>query len=152
DPKLANEIALNIREAGRLKRDADNKIVVDAAGNQVRTPGRLKAVRAIGWYLDKFRLAQISINLLNYKTTPLHVVFETVREEAEKLGLIVTGSELVGMTPLDTMVEAGRFYLKKQGKSTGLPERELVETAALSLGLAQLSPFDADKKIIEYAV
>lgn len=152
DQKLANEVALNVREAGRLKRDAESTIVLDDAGEQVRVPGRLKAVRAIGWYMEKHRQAQISINLLDYKTTPLHQVFETVREEAGKLGLVATGSELVGMTPLETLVEAGRFYLKKQGKSPGAPERELVETAVLSLGLAQLGPFDADKKIIEYAV
>jgi glutamate formiminotransferase/formiminotetrahydrofolate cyclodeaminase len=89
---------------------------------------------------------------LSYRTTPLHEVFEATREEAAKLGLVVTGSELVGLTPLEPLVEAGRYYLRKQGRSTGLPERELVELAIQSLGLAQLSPFDADKRIIEYAV
>ena len=101
-------------------------------------PGRLKAVRAIGWYIDQYRQAQVSINLINYKVTPLHVVFETVREEAEKRGLIVTGSELVGLMPLQPLLEAGRFYLRKQGKSAGAPERELVEVAIRSLGLDQL--------------
>jgi len=152
DPKLANEVALNIREAGRLKRDAMGEVVKDAAGQDLRVPGRLKATKAIGWYIEQYRQAQVSINLLSYRTTPLHVVLETVREEAVKLGLVVTGSELVGLTPLEPLVEAGRYYLKKQGRSPGLPERELVEVAIQSLGLTQLAPFDPDKRIIEYAV
>jgi glutamate formiminotransferase/formiminotetrahydrofolate cyclodeaminase len=152
DRKLANEIALNIREGGRAKRDADGNIVRHPDGTSVKVPGRLKAVRAIGWYIEQYRQAQVSINLLDYHTTPLHVVFETVRDEAEKLGLIVTGSELVGLTPLAPMLEAGRYFLRKQGKSAGVPERELVENAIRSLGLDQLGPFDADKKIIEYHV
>lgn len=150
DRKLANEIALNIREGGRLKRDAAGSAVVDEQGRQVKLPGRLKAVRAIGWYIEQYRQAQVSINLINYKTTPLHAVFEAVREEAGKLGLIVTGSELVGLMPLQPLVEAGRFYLRKQGKSAGAPEREVVETAVRSLGLDQLGPFEPDKKVIEY--
>jgi glutamate formiminotransferase/formiminotetrahydrofolate cyclodeaminase len=124
----------------------------DAAGQELRVPGRLKAVKAIGWYIEQYRQAQVSVNLLSFRTTPLHVVFETAREEAAKLGLVVTGSELVGLTPLEPLVEAGRHYLRQQGRSTGLPERELVELAVQSLGLAQLTPFDPDKRIIEYAV
>lgn len=150
DRRLANEIALTIREGGRLKRDARSNPVTDEHGNQVRVPGRLKAVRAIGWYIEEYRQAQVSINLTSFKLSPLHVVFETVREEADRLGLIVTGSELVGLTPLQPMLDAGRFYLRKQGKSAGAPERELVELAVRSLGLAQLAPFDPDRKIIEY--
>ncbi|HEY3382936.1 MAG TPA: glutamate formimidoyltransferase [Vicinamibacterales bacterium] len=150
DRKLANEIALNIREGGRLKRDKQGNPVVDEHGTQVKTPGRLKAVRAIGWYIEQYRQAQVSINLINFNTTPLHVVFETVREEAEKIGLIVTGSELVGLMPLQPLIDAGRFYLRKQGKSAGGPEREIVEAAIRSLGLDQLGAFDPDKKIIEY--
>ena len=152
EQKLANEVALNIREAGRLKRDAKGQVITDAEGRQLRIPGRLKAVKAIGWTIEQYRQAQVSINLLSYRTTPLHEVFEVTREEAAKLGLVVTGSELVGLTPLEPLVEAGRYYLRKQGRSTGLPERELVELAIQSLGLAQLSPFDPDKRIIEYAV
>ncbi|HEY7790525.1 MAG TPA: glutamate formimidoyltransferase [Vicinamibacterales bacterium] len=152
DRKLANEIALNIRENGRLKKDAQGKSVIGADGQPERVPGRLRAVRAIGWYIEQYRQAQVSINLLSFKTTPLHVVFETVREEAERLGMIVTGSELVGLVPLEPLVEAGRFYQRKQGKSPGAPERELVELAVRSLGLDQLAPFDPAKKIIEYAV
>ena len=150
DKKLANEIALNIREGGRAKKDAAGKLVKDEKGNTVKIPGKLKAVRAIGWYIDQYRQAQVSINLINYNTTPLHVVFETCREEAEKLGLIVTGSELVGLVPLKPILDAGRFYLKKQGKSAGVPEKELVEIAVRSLGLDQLSDFDPAKKIVEY--
>jgi glutamate formiminotransferase/formiminotetrahydrofolate cyclodeaminase len=150
DRRLANEIALNIREGGRAKRDAHGQIVRDAGGTSIKVPGRLKAVRAIGWYIEQYRQAQVSINVLDYKTTPLHVVFETAREEAGKLGLIVTGSELVGLTPLAPMLEAGRYFLRKQGKSAGVPERELVEIAVRSMGLDQVVPFDPAKKIIEY--
>ena len=152
EQKLANEVALNIREAGRLKRDAKGDVMKDAAGQDLRVPGLLKAVKAIGWYIEQYRQAQVSVNLLSFRTTPLHQVFETAREEAAKLGLVVTGSELVGLTPLEPLVEAGRYYLRKQGRSTGLPERDLVELAVQSLGLAQLSPFVPDKRIIEYAV
>jgi glutamate formiminotransferase/formiminotetrahydrofolate cyclodeaminase len=150
DRRLANEIALNIREGGRAKRDGQGAIIRDGDGASVKVPGRLKAVRAIGWYIEQYGQAQVSINLLDYATTPLHQVFETVREEAARLGLRVTGSEMVGLTPLAPMLEAGRFYLRKQGKSAGVPERELVEMAVKSLGLDQVSPFDPDKKIIEY--
>jgi glutamate formiminotransferase/formiminotetrahydrofolate cyclodeaminase len=150
DRKLANEVALNIRENGRLARDAGGNVVLDAEGNQVRTPGRLRAVRAIGWYIEQYRQAQVSINLIDYKVTPLHVVFETVREEAARLGLRVTGSELVGLMPLQPLLDAGRFYLRKQGKSAGLPEAEVIELAVRSLGLDQLAPFDPAKKVIEY--
>ena len=149
DRRLANDIALNLREGGRAKRDAGGEILRDAGGTSIKVPGRLKAVRAIGWYIEQYRQAQVSINLLDYHTTPLHVVFETAREEAEKLGLIVTGSELVGLTPLSPMLEAGRYFLRKQGKSAGVPERELVEIAVRSMGLDQVAPFDPAKKIIE---
>ncbi len=152
EQKLANEVALNLREAGRLRRDAQGEVVRDAAGQELRVPGRLKAVKAIGWYIEQYRQAQVSINLLSYRTTPLHVVYETAREEAAKLGLVVTGSEIVGLTPLEPLVAAGRYYLERQGRSTGMPERELVEVAIQSLGLSQLSPFDPDKRVIEYAV
>ncbi len=150
DRRLANEIALNIREGGRAKRDASGQIVRDADGTSVKVPGRLKAVRAIGWYIEQYRQAQVSINLLDFATTPLHVVFETVRDEAGKLGVIVTGSELVGLTPLAPMIEAGRYFLRKQGKSAGVPARELVEIAIRSMGLDQVAPFDPGRKIIEY--
>jgi glutamate formiminotransferase/formiminotetrahydrofolate cyclodeaminase len=135
-----------------LKRQPGGEAVVDAAGQQVKTPGRLKAVRAIGWYIDEYRQAQVSINLLNHQVTPLHVVFETVAEEAAALGLRVTGAEIVGMVPLSPIVDAGKFYLRRQGKSSGAPEGELVDMAIRSLGLDQLARFEARKKIVEYAV
>lgn len=150
DRKLANEIALNIREGGRAKKDEKGNLVKDEKGRTVKLPGKHKAVRAIGWYIDAYRQAQVSINLINYKITPLHVVFDSVCDEADKLGLRVTGSELVGLIPLKPMLDAGRHYLKKQGKSAGVPESELVETAVRSLGLDQLGEFDPAKKIIEY--
>ena len=115
-------------------------------------PGRLKAVKAIGWYIEQYRQAQVSINLLSYRTTPLHVVFETAREEAAKLGLVVTGSELVGLTPLEPLVEAGRYYLRARAGQPGCRSASWSKLAIQSLGLAQLSPFDPDKRIIEYAV
>jgi glutamate formiminotransferase/formiminotetrahydrofolate cyclodeaminase len=150
DRRLANEVALNIREGGRATRDAKGEIVRDAGGTSIKIPGRLKAVRAIGWYIEQYRQAQVSINLLDYNATPLHVVFETAREEAGKLGLIVTGSELVGLTPLGPMLEAGRYFLRKQGKSAGVPERQLVEIAIRSMGLDSVAAFEPEKKIIEY--
>ncbi len=152
DKKLANEIALSIRETGRLKRDAAGKPVVDAKGNKVYTPGLLKAVRAVGWYIEEYGCAQISINLLNANITPPHVAFEACVEEARRLGLRVTGSELVGLIPRSALLAAGKFYLARAGKSIGVPERELCHTAVRSLGLSELGAFDLDKKVIEYAI
>jgi glutamate formiminotransferase/formiminotetrahydrofolate cyclodeaminase len=152
DKKLANEIALSIREMGRLKRDAAGKPVVDANGAKVYSPGLLKAVRAVGWYIEEYGTAQVSINLLNANVTPPHVAFEACVEEARRLGLRVTGSELVGLIPRSALVEAGKFYLARAGKSTGVPEREILHTAVRSLGLAELGAFDLDKKVIEYAI
>ncbi|MBU0936581.1 MAG: glutamate formimidoyltransferase [Spirochaetes bacterium] len=150
DPKLANEVALSLREAGRGARDANGNLVKDANGKSVKVPGLLKHVRAIGWYIEDYRCAQISINLTNYNETPLHTVYETAKAEAEKAGLCVTGSEVVGLLPLEPLVKAGRYYLQRMGKSLGAPEAELVETAIKSMGLASVAAFDPDKKIIEY--
>lgn len=152
DRRLAHEIALNIREAGRLRRDERGNAVTNPDGTPARVAGRLKATRAIGWYIEEYKQAQVSINLLDFRTTPLHVVFDTVKDEAERMGLRVTGSELVGMTPLQPLVDAGRFYLRMQRKSAGAPESELIDVAVRTLGLDQLAPFDAQKKIVEYAV
>jgi glutamate formiminotransferase / formiminotetrahydrofolate cyclodeaminase len=152
DKKLANEIALSIRETGRLKRDAAGKPVVDEKGNKIYNPGLLKAVRAVGWYIEEYGCAQVSINLLNARVTPPHVAFEACVEEARKLGLRVTGSELVGLIPRSALLEAGTFYLARTGKSTGVPERELLHTAVRSLGLSELGAFDLGKKVIEYAI
>ncbi|MDW7760930.1 MAG: glutamate formimidoyltransferase [Acidobacteriota bacterium] len=147
--RLAQEIALNIREGGRAKRDKDGRIIRKADGTAVKIPGKFQAVKAVGWYIDDYGIAQVSINFTNYKITPPHIVFDDVVREAEKLGLRVTGSELVGLIPKDALLGAGRYYLEKQGKSPGVPEDELIRTAVLSLGLSDLSPFEPDKKIIE---
>ena len=152
DRKLANNVALNLREKGRAKRDEKGKIVRDGEGNKVMVPGRLKYTKAIGWYIEEYGFAQISINLTNYKKTPWHTVFDVAREEAEKAGLIVTGSELVGLIPKQAVIEAGRYFLRKQGKSSGVSERELIEEAVLSMGLSQIAPFDPEEKIIEYRI
>jgi len=152
DRKLANEIALNIRETGRLKKDEKGNQVFDAAGNKVRTVGLLPAVRAVGWYIQEYGCAQVSINLLNYAVTPPHAAFEACVEEARKLGLRVTGSELVGLIPKAALLSAGAFYLERAGKSTGVPETELAHTAVHSLGLAELAPFDPQQKVIEYRI
>ncbi|OQX88790.1 glutamate formimidoyltransferase [candidate division KSB1 bacterium 4484_87] len=152
DRKLAHDIALTIREAGRAKRDAAGKIIRDADGKAVKVPGRLQACRAVGWYIDEYSQAQVSMNLINYKITPPHLAFDVVCEEAEKRGLRVTGSELVGLIPLQAMLDAGRHYLLKQGKSPGVPEEDLIEAAVVSMGLRDVSEFDPAKKIIEYQV
>lgn len=142
DKKLATAIAQAIREAGSSKRGPDGKLSV--------TPGRFKECRAVGWYIEEFGRAQVSINLTNYKITPVHAVFDAVCEEAEKLGLRVTGSELVGLIPRDALLAAGDHYLSKQGKTSGVPEKERVHTSVLSLGLSELAPFDPGLKVIEY--
>ncbi len=152
DRKLAHDIALNIREAGRAKRDANGKIIRDEQGQSVMVPGKLRACKAVGWYIDQYRLSQISINLTNYRITPPHVAFEVVREEARMRGLRVTGSELVGLIPKEAMLMAGRYYLRKQGRSSGVPEADLIRIAAQSLGLGELAPFDPQEKIIDYQV
>lgn len=150
--KLANEIALNIREGGRAKRDESGAIVKDSSGVSVKVPGTLKACRAVGWYVDEYQQAQISINLIDYNQTSVEHAFDECCVQAQKLGLRVTGSEVVGMIPLAPILQAGRYYLKKQGRCVGVSEKELVHTAIVSLGLADVAPFDPSKKIIEYAI
>ncbi len=152
DRKLAHEIALNIREQGRVKRDKDGKIIRDEKGKTIKVPGKLKAVKGVGWYIDEYGLAQVSINLTNYKITPLYKLFEECRKEAKKLGLRVTGSELVGLIPKEAMLQTGRYYLEKQGKCPGVPEEELIRIAVLSLGMDHLYPFKPEEKIIEYTI
>ncbi len=152
DRKLAHDIAMTIRETGRNKKDEAGNVIKDEHGNPVKEPGLLPATRAVGWYIDEYGQAQVSINLLNYKITPPHMAFDTVCREAEKRGLRVTGSELVGLIPLQAMLEAGQHYLIKQGKCPGVPEEQLIETAIVSLGLRDLTEFDPAKKIIEYQV
>ncbi len=150
DQKLANEIAFSLRELGRAKRDEDGNIVRDEEGKTIMVPGKFKAVKAVGWYIEDYGIAQISINFINYKITPVHLVFDEAVKEAEKLGLRVTGSELVGLIPKEALLMAGRYYLEKQRKSPGVPEEELIRVAVASLGLNDVAPFDPQKKIIEY--
>ena len=149
DRRLANEIALDLRESGRAKRDRAGNIVKDKRGNAVKIPGKFKEVKAVGWYIEDYGRAQISVNFTNYKITPVHVVFDEAARLADKLGLRVTGSELVGLIPKEALLMAGRHYLEKQGKSPGAPEEELVRTAVISLGLSDVAAFDPRKKVIE---
>lgn len=150
DRRLAQEIALRLRESGRAKKDSEGNTVRDAEGKPVMLPGRFKHLKAVGWYIEDYGVAQISINFTNYKTTPPHLVFDEAVKEAEKLGLRVTGSELVGLIPKEALIMAGRYYLSKQGKSPGVPEEEIIRIAVLSLGLNDVTLFDPEKKIIEY--
>lgn len=150
--KLANDIALNIREAGRAKRDTEGNIVKDANGVSIKVPGTLTATKAVGWYVEEYQRAQISINLVDYHQTSLHTAFDECCTQASTMGLRVTGSEIVGLVPLEPMLIAGRHYLSRQGRCTGVPESELVTTAVLSLGLSDISPFDPAKKVIEYRI
>lgn len=148
DNKVANEIALRIRESGRVKKGEDGKPLKNEKGESVRIPGTLKAVKAMGVYLDRFKIAQVSINLVDFEITSMHDAFEEVQKQAKALGCDATGSELVGLTPLKAMLLAGTFYAHNQN----LPERELVSLAVERLGLSQLDPFDPKKKIIEYQI
>lgn len=151
--RRANSVAFDVRERGRAQRDGDpvsGKLLKDKDGNSIYTPGLLKSVKAIGWYIEEYGIAQISMNLTDISVTPLHTAFDTVVERAHARGLRVTGSEMVGVVPLSAMLDAGKYFLKKQNRSTGISEREIVRIAIKSLGLDELYPFDPDKKIIEY--
>ena len=150
DKKKASDIAMDIREQGRAKRDEKGKIVRDEKGKAVKVSGRFKNVKGVGWYIDEYKQAQISMNLTNYKVSSLHEVFDACCEEAEKRGLRVTGSEVVGLVPLEPMLMAGHHYLRKQGKSAGIPENEVIECAIRSMGLRDVADFDPHEKIIEY--
>lgn len=152
DTKLATKIAQRIREMGFPERDAEGKLVKDADGNKVMIPGHFEAVKAVGWFIPEYGQAQISINLVNYKVSPPHEVFDKCCEIATELGLRVTGSEIVGLIPLDAMTTAGKHYLAKQGRLTGVSEGDLVRMAIMSLGLDQLGKFDPHVKVIEYRI
>jgi len=153
--RRANAIAFDVREAGRVKREGNpvsGKIVTDENGEPVRIPGTLKKTRAIGWYIEEYGIAQISINLTDITVTPVHVAFDEVCERARDRGIRVTGSELVGLIPLQAMLDAGKYFLKKQERSTGISDEEIIKIAVKSLGLDELAPFDPKKKIIEYVI
>ena len=152
DKKLASDIALDIREAGRAKRDKNGKIIRDKDGLMVKVPGTLKSVKAVGWFLDQYNVAQVSMNLIDYKTTSVHKVFEEVRKQAHKRGLRVTGSELVGLIPLDSLLEAGKYYLQKQNKTSGVSDSQLIHIAVKSMGLDEMYPFNNSEKIIDYMI
>lgn len=152
DKKKANDIAFSIRESGRKKRDEHGRFVRDMNGDFVYEEGTLKACKAVGWYIDEYQRAQISINLTDFDVTPPHAAFDEVARQAQARGLRATGSELVGLIPLEAMRRAGLHYLERQGSSTGVPESELIEVAIQSLGLRELGPFDPAEKIIEYRV
>ncbi len=151
--RRANAIAFDVREKGRVSRKGNpltGEIIRDGNGHPVYTPGTLKTVKAIGWYIEEYGIAQISMNLTNISVTPIHVAFDEVCRKARDRGIRVTGSELVGLVPLKAMLEAGRYFLRKQQRSTGVPDSELIKIAVKSLGLDDLYPFSPEDKIIEY--
>ncbi len=151
--RRANAIAFDIREKGRPLREGNQitgKIKKDENGNEVYVPGSLKACKAIGWYIEEYGIAQISINLTNISITPVHIAFEETSKKAQERGIRVTGSELVGLIPLKAVTEAGKYFLRKQKRSVGVSEKELVKIAVKSLGLDDLKPFNPKEKIIEY--
>ncbi|RMG72299.1 MAG: glutamate formimidoyltransferase, partial [Bacteroidetes bacterium] len=146
---LAHAVACDVRERGRVKRE-NGQTVRDAAGKAVRIPGACPGVKAIGWYIPEFGRAQVSMNLTDLEKTPLHVAFEAVRASARRRGLRVTGSELVGLIPRQSLLEAGQFFLSQQGETASMSEAERMHLAVLSLGLQDLAPFDPQQKVLEY--
>ncbi len=162
DPGVARDIGLTIRDNGRFIRNDEWKFERDENGNKVKQPGKLQCCKATGWFIEEYQTAQVTMNLTDISVTPLHMGFEAVKEEAEKLGARVTGSEVVGLLPLSAMLEAGKYYIEKQdrglsetgrqGKTTGVPQAELIEVAIRSMGLRDVAPFDPEEKIIEFMV
>ena len=153
--RRANAIAFDIRERGRVKREGNTvagKIVKDEKGKPVMIPGSLKAVKGIGWFIEEYGIAQLSFNLTNISITPVHVAFEEAIKKASERGIRVTGSELVGLIPLQAMLDAGKYFLRKQKRSVGVSESELLKIAVKSLGLDDLKPFNPKEKIIEYMI
>jgi glutamate formiminotransferase/formiminotetrahydrofolate cyclodeaminase len=149
--RRANAVAFDVREKGRVLNDpATGKPMIDAAGEPLRQPGTLKGVKAIGWFIEEYGVAQISMNITDAQATPLHLAFEECCKSADRRGMRVTGSELVGLVPLNAMLEAGRYFLQKQKRSVGVSESELLKIAVKSMGLDELAPFDPLQKIIEY--
>src|SRR5678815_3057576 len=140
--RRANAVAFDIREAGRK--------VKNEKGEEIVKPGSLQCVKAIGWFIEEYGIAQISINLTNINVTPVHIAFNEACQKAEDRGMRVTGSELVGLIPLKAMLDAGKYFLKKQKRSVGVSEKELIRIAVVSMGLDQLGPFKPEEKIIEY--
>ena len=153
--RRANAIAFDIREAGRVKREGNpitGKKVVDANGEPIRIPGKLKAVKGIGWYIEEYGIAQISYNLTNISITSMHEAFDETCKAADKRGIRVTGSELVGLVPLQAMLDAADYFLLKQNRSLGISETDKIKIAIKSLGLDDLKPFNPEERIIEYVM
>jgi len=153
--RRANSVAFDVRENGRIKTEdgtPSGKPVLDASGEPIRIPGMLKHVKAIGWYVEEYGIAQVSMNLTNIEQTPLHVAFDACVESASKRGLRVTGSEIVGMVPKKSLVDAGRYFLRKQKCSEGASKEELIDIAVRSMGLSELKPFDPKEKVIEFKI
>ena len=151
--RRANAIAFDVREKGRPVREGNpitGKIVKDAEGNPVMQPGTLKATKAIGWFIEEYGIAQVSMNITNISTTPLHVAFDEVCRKADARGVRVTGTEIVGLVPKRALVEAGKYFLRKQHRSVGISEQEIVRIAIKSMGLDDLKPFHPEEKVIEY--
>src|SRR5712691_8561969 len=153
--RRATSVAFDVRENGRIKTEdgtPSGKPVLDANGEPVRVPGMLKHVKAIGWFVEEYGIAQVSMNLTNIEETPLHAAFDACDQAAAKRGLRVTGSEVVGMLPKKCLVEAGRYFLHKQKWSEGASEEELIDLAVRSMGLSELKPFDPKEKVIELKI
>ena len=153
--RRANAIAFDVREKGRIKREPDpltGEVVRDAAGDPVWQPGLLKACKGIGWFIEEYGVAQISMNLTDLSVTPVHLAFDACEARAAARGIRVTGSEIVGLVPLAVLLDAGRHYLAKQGRSLGVSDAELIKIAVRTMGLDELSPFDPSKRVIEYAI
>jgi glutamate formiminotransferase/formiminotetrahydrofolate cyclodeaminase len=153
--RKANSIAFDVRENGRVKTEGNKingKPIIDENGNQVRIPGTLKKVKAIGWFIEEYGIAQISMNLTDITVTPVHTAYEEVKKSAESRGIRVSGSELVGLIPLQSVLDAGKFYLKMQNRSTGISDAEIIKIAVKSLGLDELKPFIPEERIIEYVL
>lgn len=153
--RRANSIAFDIRERGRVKREGDTltgKVVKDAQGNPVNEPGLLKCVKGIGWFIEEYGIAQISYNLTNISITPIHVAFDKTCERADARGLRVTGSELIGLVPKKALLDAGKYFLGKQQRSSGIHEEEIMKIAVKTLGLDELAPFQLRERVIEYVL
>lgn len=153
--RRANAIAFDVREKGRPLREGNpitGKIVKDDSGEPVMLPGTLKGTKAIGWFIAEYGIAQVSMNITNLSETPLHIAFEEVREKARNRGLRVTGLEIVGLAPKKAIIDGGKYYLAKQGRSLGITDAEIIKIAIKSMGLDDLKPFDPNEKIIEYVM
>jgi len=151
--QLANAVAYDVRETGRLMREGDpvtGKLITGENGKPKTIPGSLKSVKAIGWYIEEYGIAQVSMNLTNIAITPLHIAFDEVCKKAAERGMRVTGSELIGLIPLKAMLDAGKYFLLKQRQTVNVPEKEIVKIAVKTLGLAELAPFNPEERIIEY--